>query len=201
MPGTTKSEQLIELIGRLGVLRARDLDSHSISRAYLGRLTKQGLIEKVGRGRYSLPGADVEGMHSLAEAAERVPKGVVCLLSALRFHDLTTQNPFQIWMAINVDASAPKPGGVPLRIVRFSGLALSSFIELHTVDGAPVKVYSPAKTVADCFKFRKKIGLDVAIEALRDCLRQRKATKDEIWAAAKVCRVTSVVRPYLEAIS
>lgn len=197
----SKSEQLIELVGRLGVLRPRDLKATAIPSVYLGRLVRKGLIERVGRGRYSLPGAEIGDMRGLAEVGQRVPNAVVCLLSALVFHDLTTQNPSQVWIAINVDASAPRPDGVPLRIVRFSGLALSSFIEVHTVEGTPVSVYSPAKTVADCFKFRNKIGLDVAIEALRDCLRQRKATKDEIWAAAKVCRVTSVIRPYLEAIS
>jgi predicted transcriptional regulator of viral defense system len=201
MPEASKSEQLIELVGRLGVLRPRDLAAHAIPRVYLGRLVKAGLIQRIGRGRYCPTGVDLGDMHGVVEAAERVPSGVICLLSALRFHDLTTQNPFQVWVAIDVDASAPRCDGVPLRIVRFSGPALSSFIELHTLHGTPIRVYSPAKTVADCFKFRNKIGLDVAIEALRDCLRQRKATKDEIWAAARVCRVTSIIRPYLEAVS
>lgn len=194
------SEQIIELAGRLGVLRPRDLDAYSIPRVYLRRLTEKGLLEKVGRGLYSLPNAEVGELHSLAEASKRVPRGVICLLSALRFHGLTTQNPFQVWIAIDVDARAPKPNGVPLRIVRFSGLALNSCIESHDVEGVQVRVYSAAKTVADCFKFRNKIGLDVAIEALRDCWQQRKATMDEIWAAAKVCRVTTVIRPYMESL-
>lgn len=201
MPESSKYDIALDLVARLGVLRPRDLDSYSIPREYLRRLTRRGQLEKIGRGRYSLPGAEMGEMHHLVEAAQRVPNGVICLLSALRFHDLTTQNPFQTWIAIDVDARAPRLDGVPLRIVRFSGRALSSFIEAHTVDGVPIKVYSPAKTVADCFKFRNKIGLDVAIEALRDCLRQRKATKDEIWAAAKVCRVTSSIRPYLESVA
>lgn len=200
MTESSKSAQVINLVGKLGVLRPRDLDAHSIHRKYLRRLTQKGLLQKVGRGLYSLPGADVGEMHSLAEAAKRVPRCVVCLLSALRFHDLTTQNPFQVWVAIDVDARAPKPDGVPLRIVRFSGPALNSFIEEHNVEGVPVRVYSPAKTVADCFKFRNKIGLDIAIEALRDCWKQRKATMDEIWAAAKVCRITTIMRPYLESL-
>lgn len=182
------------------MLRPRDLDAYSVPREYLRRLTAKGLLEKVGRGLYSLPNAEVGELHSIAEASKRVPRGVICLLSALRFHGLTTQNPFLVWMAIDVDARAPKPDGVPLRIVRFSGPALDSFIENHNIEGVEVKVYCAAKTVADCFKFRNKIGLDVAIEALRDCWRQRKATMDEIWAAAKVCRVTTIMRPYMESL-
>ncbi len=197
---SSKSAQVIELARIKGVLRPRDLQSYSIPREYLRRLTDRGLLEKIGRGLYTLPGADISEMHSLAEVAKRVPRGVICLLSALRFHDLTTQNPFQVWLAIDVDARAPMPDSVPLRIVRFSGPALNSFIEEHNIEGVPIRVYSPAKTVADCFKFRNKIGLDIAIEALKDCWRQRKATIDEIWAAAKICRVTTIIRPYLESI-
>ena len=197
---SSKSMQVIDLVRKMGVIRPKDLEAYSIPREHLLRLTRKGLLEKVGRGLYSLPGAEVGEMHSLVEAAKRVPHGVVCLLSALRFHDLTTQNPFQVWMAIDVDARVPKPDNVPIRIMRFSGQALNSFIEEHFVEGVPVRVYGSAKTVADCFKFRNKIGLDVAIEALKDCWRQRKATIDEIWAAAKVCRVTTIIRPYLESI-
>ena len=196
----SRATQVIDLAKKMGVIRPRDLEAHSIPREYLRRLTRKGLLEKVGRGLYTLPGTEVSEMHSLAEAGKRVPHGVICLLSALRFHDLTTQNPFQVWMAIDVDARVPKPDNVPLRIMRFSGPSLDSFIEEHNIEGVAVRVYSPAKTVADCFKFRNKIGLDVAIEALKDCWRQRKATIDEIWAAAKVCRVTTIIRPYLESI-
>lgn len=196
----SKSEQVIELVKTQSVIRSRDLQAHSIPREYLRRLTERGVLEKVGRGLYMLSGADVSEMHSLVEAARRVPRGVICLLSALRFHDLTTQNPYQVWIAIDVAARAPQPDSIPLRVVRFSGASLSSFIEEHIIEGVPVRVYSPAKTVADCFKFRNKIGLDVAIEALKDCWRQRRATVDEIWEAAKVCRVTSIIRPYLEAV-
>ncbi len=200
MQELSKSNQVIELVKKMGVLRPRDLEAHSIPREYLRRLTDKGFLEKIGRGLYSIPGANVSEMHSLAEAAKRVPRGVMCLLSALRFHDLTTQNPFQVWMAIDVDAHASKPDGLPLRIVRFSGAALTSFIEEHNIEGVTVQVYSPAKTVTDCFKYRNKIGLNVAIEALQDCWRQRKTTMDAIWAAAKVCRVTTIIRPYLESL-
>ena len=138
---------------------------------------------------------------SLVEACKRVPRGVVCLLSALQFHGLTTQAPFEVWMAVGVRAWAPRVDYPPLRIVRFSGSALTGGVEERRIGGVPIRVYGPAKTVADCFKFRNKVGLDVALEALRDCRRRRKATMDELWRAARVCRMTNVMRPYLESLT
>jgi predicted transcriptional regulator of viral defense system len=143
----------------------------------------------------------VTEFHSLEEACKRVPHGIVCLLSALRFHGLTTQAPFEVWLAIDRKARLPRLGALPLRIVRFSGRALKEGVEEHRIEGVPVKTYNPAKTVADCFKYRNKIGLDVALEALRDCRRQRKCTNDELWRYAKVCRVANVMRPYMEALT
>jgi len=128
-------------------------------------------------------------------------KGVVCLLSALRFHDLTTQSPFEVWLAIGEKSRLPKQENPQVRIVRFSTKALTYGVQGHRIEGVPVRVFTPAKTVADCFRYRNKIGLDVALEALRDCKRKRKATMDEIWKAAKVCRMANVMRPYLESIS
>ena len=139
--------------------------------------------------------------HSLAEAAKRVPSGIICLLSALRYHQLTTQAPHEVWMAISRKARRPQVDHPPLRIVRFSGAALEYGVQKKKVEGVPLRVYSPAKTVADCFKYRNKIGLEVALEALRDCYRQRKATMDDLWEAAKVCRVARVMQPYLESIA
>lgn len=136
----------------------------------------------------------------LAEAAKRVPLGIVCLLSALRFHELGTQNPFEVWLAIGNKDRAPKPASPPLRVVRFSGRAFGCGQEKHVLEGAPVRITSMPKTVADCFKYRNKIGVDVAIEALRDCLRRRKATPSALLEVARVCRVENVMRPYLEAI-
>ncbi len=135
----------------------------------------------------------------LALASRRVPHGLICLLSALRFHDLTTQNPSRIWLAIDRKARAPREPELPLQIVRFSGPALSEGVEEHAVDGVPVRVYSSAKTVADCFEYRRKIGLDVALEALREYLHSRRGSIDELWRYAGVCRVQNVMRPYLEA--
>jgi predicted transcriptional regulator of viral defense system len=130
-----------------------------------------------------------------------VPKGVVCLLSALRFHELTTQAPFEVWLAIGEKAWRPRVDYPPLRVVRFSAAALASGVEQHQIEGVTIPVFSPAKTVADCFKYRNKIGLDVAIEALRECWGSRRCTMDDLWKYAKVCRVQNVMRPYLESIT
>jgi len=183
------------------VIRPRDLAAEGVPRAYLRRLVDKGLLAHTARGIYMSPDAEVTELHDFAEAARQIPKGVICLLSALRFHELTTQNPFEVWMAIGESQWMPKIEYPAMRLVRFSGSALEYGVEQHDIEGVISRVYSPAKTVADCFKYRNKIGLDVALEALRDCWRQRKATMDEIWAAAKVCRVANVMRPYLESLT
>jgi predicted transcriptional regulator of viral defense system len=197
----TKKDRVLELINRTGILRPRDLEAVGISGVYLNKLFGEGLLQRPGRGLYTAVDAEPSEHRTLAETGKRVPQGVVCLLSALQYHHLTTQAPFEVWLAIAEKARLPKIEYPPLRVVRFSGPSLSFGIEEHEVDGVRVRVYSPAKTVADCFKYRNKIGLDVAIEALRDCLRQRKATRDELWSAAKVCRMSNVLRPYLEAVT
>jgi predicted transcriptional regulator of viral defense system len=138
--------------------------------------------------------------HSYAEVAKRVPGAVICLVSALTFHEITTQSPASVWVALSKGARTPATASPSLRIVRLSGPSLTEGIENHQVEGVPVRVYSAAKTVADCFKFRNKIGLDVAIEALKDSLRQKKANVNEIYRYAKVCRVSNVIRPYMETL-
>lgn len=197
----TTEAKVLDLARERGVLRPRDLARLDLPADYLWRLYRKEKLERVGRGLYATPGADLTEHHTLAEAALRVPHGVVCLLSALRFHDLTTQAPFEVWMAINVKARRPKEESIPLRIVRFSGEALSAGMETHEVEGVRIKIYNPAKTVADCFKYRNKIGLDVAMEALRDCWRRRMATADELYRYARVCRVERVMRPYMESLA
>ncbi len=194
-------ERILDLAARQPLIRPRDVEALGIARAYLTRLERRGLLERRARGVYVLAGAPVSEHHGLALAAKQVPRGAVCLLSALRFHGLTTQDPHEVWMAIDFKARKPSVEFPVLRIVRFSGRALSEGIETHVIEAVPVRVYSPAKTVADCFKYRNKIGMDVAIEALRDALRKRKATVDDIHRFAKVCRVANVIRPYLEAIA
>lgn len=192
---------IIRIARERRVVRPRDLSAEGVPRVYLRRLVDKGLLVRAARGIYKIPDADVTELHDFVEAACQVPKGVICLLSALRFHDLTTQNPFEVWMAIGESQWKPKIEYPAMRFVRFSGAALEYGIERHEIEGIAVQIYSPAKTVADCFKYRNKIGLDVAIEALRECWRQRKANMDEIWEAAKVCRVANVMRPYLESLT
>ena len=194
-------EQIISLARESGIIRPRDLVAYGIPREYLRRLCVKGILERQSRGIYTLRDAELTQHQSLMQACKRLPKGVVCLLSALRFHGLTTQAPFEIWMAIDRKARLPKAGGVPLHLVRFSGEALTEGIERHCIEGVEVSVYCPAKTVADCFKYRNKIGLDVALEALRECRRERRCTVDDLWRFAKICRVANVMRPYLEALS
>jgi predicted transcriptional regulator of viral defense system len=198
---TDASQKILKLAAQSAVLRPRDLDEQGIPRKYLGLLATAGQLRRIGRGLYSLPTAEPTENRSLAEAGKLVPNGIICLLSALQFHRLTTQAPFEIWLAIDRKAWRPTLSELPLRVVRFSGDALSQGVEQHRIEGVPVKVYTPAKTIADCFKYRNKIGLDVALEALRDCWKQRRATMDELWQAAKICRVANIMRPYLESLT
>ena len=199
-PKSTKTQQILDLAQKMGVLRVRDLTSRGIHPEYLRRLCQRGLLLRIARGLYVPADAKPSEHHSLVEAFKWVPHGVACLLTALRFHGIGTQAPFEIWMALDRRAARPRMKYPPLRIMRFSGAAFAKGVEQHLIEGVPVKVYDPAKTVVDCFKYRNKIGLDVAIEALRECRRQRKCTNDQLWQYAKVCRVAKVMRPYLEAI-
>ncbi len=180
--------------------RSRDLERVGVSRTQVQRLRARGLIERVGRGLYRLSSAPLSEQLHLAQAARCVPTGVVCLLSALRFHGLTTQNPFEVWMAIDRKAWRPRIDHPPLRLLYLSGVSLQEGVEAHEVDGVTVRVFSAAKTVADCFKFRNKIGTDVAVEALRDFRRRHPKHLDALWRFAEVDRVTRVIRPYLEAV-
>lgn len=196
-----QADRVLELVREAGVLRPRDLDALGIPRTYLSRLHQAGHLERLGRGLYVLPSADATEHRTLAEAAKRVPNGVICLLSALRFHELTTQEPFEVWMAIGEKAWRPRVEYPRLRVVRFSEAALTEGMEVKKLEGVSVRVFNPAKTVADCFKYRNKIGLDVAIEALRECWRERRCKMDDLWHYADVCRVRNVMRPYLEALA
>jgi len=164
-------------------------------------LKEGGLLRRVGRGLYILLEAEVTEHHTLAEARKGIPHGVLCLLSALRFHGLTTQAPFEVWRAIGEKARRPRVDWQVMRFARFSGVALTEGIEEHRIEGVEIRVYNAAKTVGDCFKYRNKIGLDVAREALPDCRRQRKCANDDLWRYAQVCRVANVMRPYLVAMS
>jgi predicted transcriptional regulator of viral defense system len=193
-------QKIMHYIREHGMVRPRDIEAIGLPREYLIRLHRQGKLNRSGRGIYTVPDANVTERHSYAEVAKRVPEAVICLLSALAFHEITTQSPPSVWIALRKGARKPMLPSPSLRIVRLSGPSLTEGIENHQVEGVPVRVYSPAKTVADCFKFRNKIGLDAAIEALKDCLRQKKASINEVYRYAKICRVSNVIRPYMEAL-
>lgn len=195
----TKIDSLSELAREKGLFRVRELDAHGIPHKYVYRLEKRGELVRLGRGIYQHVDHETTAHHSFAVASKRVPHGVICLLSALRFHELTTQNPHEVWMAIGRADATPNPESMSLRVVRMSGTSREAGIEEHTIENVSVKVYNPAKTVADCFKFRSKVGLDVAIEALRDYVRGGRSM-DTLWRFAGICRVQTVIRPYMEAV-
>lgn len=195
-----RENHVLQVVRRLGIVRAAELEAHGIPRGQLYGLVRKGLVERQARGIYAASEHPVTAEHTLAQVAKQVPGGVFCLLTALRFHELTTQAPAEVWIALPEKARKPKLAHPRLRVARFSGSALTEGIETHRVEGVEVRTYSAAKTVADCFKYRNKIGLDVALEALRDAWRARRFTMDEVDRYARICRVERVMRPYLEAL-
>jgi len=188
------------LFVRTGTLRSRELTARGVSRAQLSRWLAAGALQRLSHGIYALPDYVPNQHASLVEVARRAPQVVFCLLTALRFHELTTQAPFEVWIAIGNKDHPPRLAYPKLRVQRFSPASLNYGVLEHRVDGATLRVTDVAKTVADCFKFRNKVGLDVALEALREAVQTKRTTVDAIWAAAKVCRVAMVMRPYLESL-
>lgn len=189
------------LIGRHGTARSRELEAAGMARAQLSRLVASGDLIRVARGLYALPGREPASDEALVVVAKRAPQAIFCLLTALRFHGLTTQAPFEVWLGIGHKDRAPKLDWPPLRVVRFSGGSLNEGVETRQVDDVPIKVTGVARTVADCFKFRNKIGVDVAMEALREARRSKLASMDDLWHFAQAGRVANVMRPYLEALA
>jgi len=183
------------------ICRTCDLELLGISRTQLRHYVANGVLENPSRGLYTVTNADVSENRSLAEVCKRTPKGVICLISALSFHNLTTQSPHEIWLALDRSSWKPKIDHLSLRIVRFSVAAFVEGQEHHVIDGVPIKITSPAKTVADCFKYRNKIGLDVAIEALREVRRKRLCSMEDLMRFAHICRVANIMKPYLESVA
>lgn len=200
MQNNTYQQSVLALLQQQGLLRASELDAIGVPRVVLSRLTASGQLERVGRGLYRLPGSTASEHESLATVAVKVPQAVFCLLTALQFHELTTQLPRQIWIAMPRGSHVPRIDYPPIKMVQMAGDTYSTGMEEHERDGIKLRVYGIAKTVADCFKHRNKIGLDVALEALKEVRAKRKASADELWHYAKICRVANVMRPYLEAI-
>lgn len=197
----SQKARLLAIAKQKKIFRSRDVCASGIPREYITRLLAEGLLERRGRGLYVLVGARQTKHRILAEVAKRVPHGVISLLSALQFHKIGTQIPSQVWLTIPEKARLPRTTYPPLRIVRFSGSALTKNIKRYKIEGVQVRIYDPAKTVADCFKYRNKIGLNVALGALHHCHRKRKATIKELRKAARICRVENVMRPYLNDIT
>ncbi|HBM82241.1 MAG TPA: transcriptional regulator [Halieaceae bacterium] len=202
MPGTPSQREVArEFLAARGILRFAELRSAGVTAATISRMEKDGEVIRLARGLYQLPDAVLDANHSLAEAAKRIPKGVICLVSALAFHGLTDQLPKKVWIAIGRNDWTPKLNDMPVRVLRFSDNYISDSVETHVIESVPVKVFGVAKTVADCFRHRSKIGLGVALEGLQESLRQRKATPAEIAKATDAGGVATVIRPYLEALT
>lgn len=192
---------VLRTIRRLGVVRPIDLESHGIPRGRLYRLARKGLVERQARGLYVARNHRYTAEHTLVQVAKRVPAAVFCLLTALRFHGLTTQNPADVWITLPERSRKPRLDYPLLRVARSSGAALVAGVETHRIEGVEVRVYSAAKTVVDCFKYRNKVGIDVAVEALRDFSRRYRGRASELAHFARVCRVTRVMQPYLDVIA
>lgn len=191
---------ILALARSKGVLRTRDVGAAGESRVTLAQLVRDGQLTQLGRGLYALPDRPLSEHGALAEVATKSTQGVVCLISALRVLELTTQQSSEVWLAIPHKAHPPELSYPPLRVVHMSGEAMTTGVETVDVAGVNVRVFCVAKTVADCFKFRNKIGLDVALEALHEAWRQGRVTMDELWRYAQICRVANVMRPYMEAL-
>ena len=197
---TSQKDRAVALLKANGPMRGIELSGAGVHPETLARMLKDQTLTRVTRGLYQLADAEVTAPHNLAEVARLVPKGVICLVSALQFHELTLQMPGRIWLAIGSKARKPKFDYPPTRVVRFGSRALSLGVQTHTVDGVSVPIFDPAKTVVDCFRFRQHVGLDVALEGLHNVVRSGKATPAQIVDYARDTRIWSVLRPYLEAV-
>ncbi|RWY75261.1 type IV toxin-antitoxin system AbiEi family antitoxin domain-containing protein [Rhizobium sp. WSM1325] len=196
---TAQRLRALDLLKARGMLRLKDFVAEGIGPETLARLVREEAVARPARGLYQLPDTQAEAAHALAEAAVLVPKGVVCLTSALQYHELTLQMPSAVWMAIDRTAWRPKIDYPPIKFVRFKGSALTEGVEPHRIEGVEVPITNPARSIVDCFRYRAKVGLDVAMEGLREGLRRRKTTSDDLWTYAKEARIWSIMRPYVEA--
>lgn len=191
-------QQILNIVGKKGVVSSSDLVPQRIPREYLSRMMNKGLLKRLARGTYCLPNANITEHHDLALVSALVPNSVITLLSALAFHNIGTQNPHEIWVAVKAKAYTPKFDYPPVRYHYYSGAAFELGVETHRIEGVDVKVYSVAKTVVDCFRLRNKVGLDVALEALKEGWQAKRFTADELMTLASKCRIASVIQPHFE---
>ena len=196
----TQGDRALDLLKSKGMLRLRDFMAEDIEPETLARMVRDEKIIRPARGLYQLPDTKIDAAYMFAEAAVLVPKGIVCLISALQFHELTLQMPSAIWMAIERSAWRPTISYPPIRFVRFSGWAMTAGVEKYPIQSREVPITNPARTIVDCFRYRNKIGLDTAMEGLREAIRHRKCTPDELWRYAKKARIWTVMRPYVETV-
>ncbi len=194
-------EKLLQKIGEGGLFRTSDLEALGVSRSTVRRMVERGEAEQISHGLYRLTDGDITEHIGIVAVQKKIPDGIICLLSALQFHGIGTQLPREIWVAIDPKARKPQDTGFPIRVIRFSGVNARYGINTHRLLGVPVRITSIDRTVVDCFRYRNKIGMDVALEALKDVLDRRPASRDEILRTAEVCRVKTVIRPYLEGMS
>ncbi len=197
----TNQQTLIDFVKKRGIVRSREITSLGIPRVLLTRLVQSGEIQRIAKGLYSLPDRDITDKSILAEIALKYPSGIVCLLSALRFHEVTTQTPYEVWFGIPNKSRIPQIDYPPIRGIRFSHTGLTEGVDPYVIENIPVNITNVARTVVDCFKFRNKIGLDIAMEALREAWQGKLCTIDELWHYAQLFRVTNIMRPYLESVT
>jgi predicted transcriptional regulator of viral defense system len=197
----SQGTRALDLLKDKGMLRLKDFIAEDITPETLARLVRDKQVVRPARGLYQLPDTQIDAAHTLVEASVLVPKGIVCLISALQFHELTLQMPSAVWMAIERTAWRPTSSYPPIRFVRFSGWAMTEGVERYPIQSRQVPITNPARTIVDCFRYRNKIGIDIAMEGLREGIRRRKCTPDQIWQYAKTARVWTVMRPYVEAVT
>ena len=197
---STQTNQIIDFVRHRGLISPSDVESEGLNPRLLGRLVEHGTLQRITRGVYAMSDHTATRHHDLAVVAKLVPDGVFCLLTSLRFHQLTTQDPHRLWLAIPSRGWKPEPVDFRLRIVRMSEQTLGWGVENHRVEGVAVRIFNPAKTIADCFRFRRIVGLDVAIEALRQYRQENRGSLDDVWRASEVTGVCNVIRPYIEMV-
>jgi predicted transcriptional regulator of viral defense system len=196
----TQKERALDLLRAKGMLRLKNFIAKGIEPETMARLVRDGQVVRPARGLYQLPNTQVDASHVLAEAAALVPKGIVCLISALQYHSLTLQMPSAVWMAVERTAWKPIISYPPVRFVRFSGWAMTEGVERYPIQSRKVPITNPARTVVDCFRYRNKIGIDIAMEGLREGIRKQKCTPDQLWQYAKKAHIWTVMRPYVETV-
>lgn len=197
----TQQSRAVSLLRQRGMLRLADLRRNGITAATISRLERRGDVVRLARGLYQLPDASLHAQHALAEAAKLAPRGVICLVSALAFHDLTDQIPARVWIAIGQKDWRPSGRQPPMRFVRFKHDRLERGVEFHNIEGVRVPIFGVAKTIADLFRYRRVVGTGIAIDGLREALRRRKATAAQISEEAAKANAWKAMRPYLEALS